>query len=214
MRLAVGREPGATVVADAVGDLLQVAAIGVHRVQVDVPVHGAGEDQLLPIGRDGGLGVVGAVVRQLAQVGAVELRGVDLEVADGPDVALGLVGRNGAGLVVLEGAAVEDPLVAVVEEAAGGAALAVRHAAHVGAVGIDEVLLVAAGVDLFLPLEDQLLAVAREIRLGVVAAEGQLADVPQVTLTGVGLPVRGGGGRGRDGLRERPRLRTTCRCTP
>ena len=37
-------------------------------------------------------------------------------------------------------------------------------------------------VDLLLPLEDQLLPGTGEIGLGVVAAEGQLADVPEMTL--------------------------------
>src|SRR4029077_11715979 len=106
--LPVRREPGTTVLAYPVGDALLVAAIRVHGIQVDVAVHRAGEDELLPVIGNGGLGVVRAVAGKLSQLSSVEPGGVDLEVSKRPDISLGFVRRRGTGLVMLEGAAVKD----------------------------------------------------------------------------------------------------------
>jgi len=58
---------------------------------------------------------------------------------------------------VLEGRAVDDPLVVFDEIAAGSTAEPVGDPPHPATVDVDDVLLVAAGTELFLALEDQLL---------------------------------------------------------
>ena len=76
----------------------------------------------------------------------------------------------------------QHPAVVVEEVPAGGAAAAVGHAVHVGAVRVHHVLLVAR-VIAARALEDDLRPVAREVRLGVLPAEGELPDVGEVHLT-------------------------------
>jgi hypothetical protein len=55
---------------------------------------------------------------------------------------------------------------------------------HSAAVHIHHVLLVTAVVQLLLPLKNQLPPIGREVRLGVVAAEGELPNVAQMALAG------------------------------
>ena len=185
----VRREVRAAVVAHPVGYPADVAAVHLHGVELDVAVARAGEHDPLPVGRHGGLGIVGVVPRESLEIAPVRPGGVDLQVVERPDVAVRAVGGRRAVARVLEGGAVEDPAPSVVEVAAGGAPETVRHPAHVAPIRVHHVLLIAARPDAVLALEDQALAVRREIRFGVVAAEGELADAAQMTLAGIGVDV-------------------------
>ncbi len=189
----VGAEERTAVIAHSVGDPADIAPVGVHGIQLDVAVLGAGKDQPLAVGRGRGFRVVGPVMGERLEATPVGVGGIDLEMAQGPDVALGIVGVRRTGRRVGVGGAVEDPAAAVEKVPAGGPALAVGDAVQVGAVAIDDVFLVAAGVDGFLALEDQLLAVGREIRLRVVAAGGELADVRKMPFAHRDQRAVGGG---------------------
>jgi len=180
----------APVIPHPVGDPPHVPAIDIHDVQLDVPVAGAGEDDPGPIGGNRRFGVIGAVVGQLLQIRPIGSGGVDLEMAQRPHISAGMIGRLGAGRIVLEGRAVKDAAVVVVEVSAGGASLTIRHPPQARAVDVDDILLVAAFAHFVLPLENQLPARLRKIRLGVVAAEGELADVLQMVLARLGLDGR------------------------
>ena len=75
----------------------------------------------------------------------------------------------------------EDSLVAGEEVAARRLAAAGRDASHVRAVDVhDELLIAAASVSR--RLKDQAFAVVAEIRLGVLAAERELANVAEMRL--------------------------------
>ena len=56
-------------------------------------------------------------------------------------------------------------------------------------IDVHDILLIAARVG-FLPLKNQLLARTREIRLGVLATEGQLANVAEMDLARIGGDVQ------------------------
>src|SRR5690606_26042691 len=104
---------------------------------------------------------------------------------------------RGAGRVIAEGGREDDPLVVLDEVAAGRPAEAVADLPTLGAVDPHDELLVASLVDGALALEGQPLTIIGEVRLGVVAAEGELADVAQPPLARLGrMEDGGGGGRG------------------
>src|SRR5674476_805255 len=74
---AVGRPPGAAIVTRRRRKLSQIAAIDIHRVDVEVPVLQRGEDELLPIRRDDAFRGVDAVAREPVQLTAVGASSVD-----------------------------------------------------------------------------------------------------------------------------------------
>src|SRR2546427_795291 len=78
--------------------------------------------------------------------------------------------------------------------AEGRAALPARDAVQTRPVDVHHELLVAAGVR-FRTLQDDLASRAREIRFGVLPAEGELPDIAEVHLAGIG-------GNGLNGLEE------------
>ena len=92
----------------------------------------------------------------------------------------------------------EEAIAAREEPAAGRLATSVGDARDVAAVGAHDELLVA-GAAVARGLEGDPLSVGAEIRLGVLAAVGELAEVGQVGLPGLGGDGRAGGGRGRGG---------------
>src|SRR5881394_380033 len=110
---------------------------------------------------------------------------VDVVVVERPDIAERVVGARRAGGAQMDGAGVKDPAVVVKEIAAGGAATGTRDAMQARPVDIDHVLLVAAGIT-FLALKNELPARGGEIRLGVLTAERQLANVGKVSLARIG----------------------------
>src|ERR1051326_785535 len=100
---------------------------------------------------------------------------------------MGHVGGPGAGGTGLLGAGIDHPLVSVVEPPAGGASQAAGDPAQIAAVDVDGVLLVAGRVA-NVALENQPLAISREIRLGVLAVEGELREGAKKLLRSVGGP--------------------------
>src|SRR5208283_4704168 len=95
--LAVVRPKRAAIIAEFVGELLHIAAVGVHGVNVQVAIAGGGENDVLAVARDGGFCVVARGMGQLPQVGAVGLGGVNvIDIVDRPDVAARIVGLGRA----------------------------------------------------------------------------------------------------------------------
>ncbi len=88
---------------------------------------------------------------------------------------------------MFEGRTVEHPLVVGEKEPAGGSTPAIRDPADPGPVDVHEILLIATAVGFFLALENQHSAVAGEVRFGIVAAEGQLANVLEMLFSGFRL---------------------------
>ncbi len=199
---AVGREVGAAVVARGVGQPLDVAAIGIHPVELEIAVTVGGEDQRAVLGADGRLGVVGGVLGQPPEVAAVRLRGPDLiGRVDGPDVALRAVGRRRAGVARGVGGGEEHAAAVRGEVGAGGPSFAGRDQRRSAAAIRREAEDLVAGIGRAGRLEDQLPAVGRPVRLGVLAAMGELDDVRQVRLAGMG----GDRGRCRDAVSREQR---------
>src|SRR5262249_42719582 len=94
--LAVGREERpAVVAAGRIGQLPDIAAVGVHDVELEVLLAGAirAEDDVPAVGRIGTLGVVTLGCRERLEPGAVEIRFVDVhERIEIPDIAATLLG--------------------------------------------------------------------------------------------------------------------------
>src|SRR5215813_1954325 len=173
------------VVAEFVGQPLHVLTVLVHRVDVQVAVAQAGEDDR-PVFTDRGLGVVAVGRRQRPDVRSVEVGDEDVEAGEErPDVAARVIGLGRAIGRSLKRRGVDDVFVVGSEEGAGGLALAVRQHLHIRPVDVHREYLVAA-VGLGRALEDQLIAVRRKIGLGVLAFVGQLFDVGEMALARVG----------------------------
>ena len=189
--LAVVGEEGAAVVAGRVGHALHVRAVGVHRVELEVAVARGREDDRLAVGRDRGLGVVPGGREERLDVAAVRLGGVDVVVVEGPDVSVRPVRPRRARRARTERRRVENPVTRRKEVGAGRLALAVGDAVAVRAVGLHREDLVA-GQRSLVGLEDEPGVVGRPVRLGVLAAEGQLPDVGEVFLLAGGEKARGG----------------------
>ena len=195
----VGREERASIVARRVRQTRDLAAVRCHRVEFQVPVAVAGEDDAAIIEAHGGFGVVAFPIGQWREASAVGGRAEHVEVVERPDISLGSVGRSGTLAVSVMCGAIEDPRRIRVSEvparrapAAGG-----DHGLLPGRE-VEQVLLVATSL-LARGLEDELAPIGREVRLGVLAAEGQLSQVGQVCFArialdgpaGVHLEVRG-----------------------
>lgn len=137
---AIGREKGAAVVSELVGQLLQVGAVDIHGPEFEVAAAGGGEKDAGTVGRKRRFGIVTGVVGELGGDVAFEVGGEDVVgVVNGPDVeAIDVAGRLfGAGIAAKVGGSVDDGLVAAHEVGAGGAALAGgqhlgRRVAHTG----------------------------------------------------------------------------------
>src|SRR5690606_16954365 len=163
-----------------------------------------GEDDAPVLRADGRLGVVAGLGRELLGDAAVEVRLEDVVArVQGPDVTLAVIGLGRAGVAAEVRRRVDDLLIAGQEIGARRRALARRHALRLGQRAID-----AHGVDLIaalagVRLEDELVARARPVRLGVFAPVGELKQLAEVGLARVAqarLPVG-------DGRRRRRRRR-------
>src|SRR5665647_1035713 len=202
---AVGRPPGAAIVTRRRRELSQIAAIDIHRVDVEVPVLQRGEDELLPIRRDDAFRGVDAVAREPVQLTAVGASSVDVVRIETPHVPLRRIGLRGTVALLGVRRSEENALIVRVEEAAGGLARPGRHAMYAGAVDVHDELLIA-GASIASALEDQATAIGAEIRFGVLAAIGELPEVSQMSLACFGSHhrqarpwVRAGDGAGGSG---------------
>ena len=199
--LRVGRKESTAVVAEFVGQLKQIAGLDFIAPQFEVAGAGGGEEDVAAIGRDGGFGVVALAADEFLEIAAVGVGGVDVvAVGDGPEVAALRGLRRGRAFAVGGVGRAEEEAVAGRKVATRGAPRAGRDEAVLlavverCAVGVHDVDLVAALVVDLRPiaLEDQLFIVEAPVGLGVVAAEGELADVAQMRLAGIAQRVGGG----------------------
>ena len=181
--LAVGREERAAVVARGVRQPADVGAVDVHRVELEIAILERREDNCLAVGRERSLGGVDAVAREALGAAAIGIGGVDVVLVEPPHVPLRWVGLPGARAVGRARGRVEDFRVVREEVAARRLAGAVGDAAQRGAVGVHDVFPIAPSI-VARALEDQLLAIGAEVRLGVFATVRELADVGEVWLCG------------------------------
>ena len=159
-----------------------------------------------PSGPDRRLGVVAGLVGEPRQPAAVRRGAEDVErVVDGPDITHREVRRRRALGAAQVRRGVDDRLAVRIEVAARRAPVPRAHHALVRAVEIHAEDLVARHA-VARRLEDDLRAVEGEVRLRVLAAEGELPDVRQVRLAAPGGVRRSRGlglGRRRAGFRGR-----------
>jgi hypothetical protein len=181
---AVGAEERAAVIARREGEPLDVLAVLVHAVQLEVAVPHRGEDDGAVLRADRRLGVIAGGVGEALHAGAVDPGLEDVvRVVERPHVALAAVrlGRAGGAAQLRRGP--QHLLVAGEEVGAGGGALAVRHRNGRGLRGegvdpVDDV----AGVAQRSRLVDELGAVKGPVSLGVLSAEGDPPDVLEARL--------------------------------
>lgn len=185
--LTVVRPEGAAIVAKIVGELLHAAAVSVHRVDVQVTVTSGSENDVFTIARNRGLGVVANSVGELPKIGAIGLGGVNLiGIVDRPDITARIVGFRraiGAGRVCGR----KKNFVTRGEKITAGCA-ALACADELGPCGLTIRSVHGHGIDLIardafaLVLEDELLVVDGEVRLSVLATEGELPNIFEVPL--------------------------------
>src|ERR1017187_1525626 len=95
--LSVERPERAAIVAQLMRQLLHVAAVGVHGVDVEIAVPHRGENDLLSIAADGGFRIVARSLRELLRIAAVQIGRVDvIRAVNRPYVTLGIVGLGWA----------------------------------------------------------------------------------------------------------------------
>ena len=87
--LPVGRIERAAIVARGGGQSDNIAAIGIHRIDVEVAIAGRGEDDAAAIGREGRLGIVAGAANDGRRLSTSSAGGENVvAVVDGPDVTL------------------------------------------------------------------------------------------------------------------------------
>ena len=178
----VVRPEWTTIVTEFISQTPHVLTVGIHRVDIEVAIAHRSEDELLAVERDRRFGIVSRRVRQLLRLRAIGIGGKDVvRRIDGPNVSARKVRPRWALFIAEMSRRIEDALVAGIKVRASGAALAVRDHFRVRAVDIHRVDLIAL-MTRARRLEDELLAVGREIRFGVLATEGLLLDISQVLL--------------------------------
>src|ERR1700674_1026514 len=183
--LAIVGPEGAAVIAQLVGELLHVGAVGIHGVDVEVAIAGGSEDDVLAVPGDRGLGVVAVRAGKLLQITAIRLGRIDLiGIVDRPDVPVGVIGlrRTVGACRVSRGE--EETIAGGKEIGASRAALAGAYelgngGLSVGCVHGNRVNLVARNT-FALVLKNQIFVVEGEIGFGTLAAESKLPYVFQV----------------------------------
>ena len=183
--VAIGRPPRPAVVTDGVGEALHVGAVHLHGVDVEVAVLERREDDPLAVGGEDALGGVDVVVGKALDVRPVAIDGEDVVLVERPHIALRWSGTRRTSRVVGGGRAEEEALATGKEPAAGSLAAAVADALELRTIGLHHVLLVA-GASFTRGLERDPLAVAAPVRLGVLAAVGDLAEIGEVRLARLG----------------------------
>jgi hypothetical protein len=184
---AVVRPEGAAIVAEFFGELADVGAIGIHGENIEITVAGGGEDDVLAVASDGGFGIVARGVGELVEIGTIGIGDVDLVGAvDGPNVAARIIGLGRAIGTGGVGGGEKNFIAGGKKVAAGGAAFAGADEFGDGRLAVGRVdghgVNLIAGDTFALVLKDELFVVGGEIGFGVLAAEGELADVFEVFL--------------------------------
>src|SRR5271166_6442236 len=169
------------------GELFNVAAIGVHGVDIEIAIARRGKDDLLTVAGNSGFSVVAGSVGEEAQVAAIELGSIDLIAAvDRPDVTVRIVRLRRTLWAGGMGGGVQHAI-------AGGKDIATGCPAFAGADQLGRRRLAVRrihrhGIDLVtrnafaLVLEAQHLVVSREVGFGILSAEGKLTDIAQMLL--------------------------------
>jgi len=193
--LTIGAEKSATVITELRGDALDVAAVDVAGVKVQVSVAGAGEDDFVAFRANGGFCIVPITADEQRRFSAFRGNGVDVIAGiDGPDIfVIGApAGRLRAGGVRCVGGSIQDFLISRHEVGAGGAAepgadWSGRRFGR-GAIGqVHHVDLVAFHAPTGIGgLEDEAAPVKGPVGFGIVATVGQLANVVEVYLLFIG----------------------------
>src|SRR3974390_587849 len=166
--LAVVGPEGAAVVAELVGKLLHVGAVGIHGEDVEVAVARGGEYDVLAVASNRGLGVVAFGVGQRLEVGTIGSGGVDLiGVVDRPDVTARIVGFGRTFETGSVGRRKQDAVAGGKKVAAGGAAFAGADEFGSGGLAVGSVnrhgVDLIAGDAIALMLKDELLVIGGEI---------------------------------------------------
>src|SRR5690349_3224909 len=113
------------IVAQFVGELLYVGAIGIHGEDIEVAIARGSENDLLAVARNGGFGVVAALGQQ-TDVASVGLRRVDrVAIVNRPNVAERIVGWRRASGICRKSGGIKHAVARRKEIAARGAARAV-----------------------------------------------------------------------------------------
>src|SRR6184192_2324843 len=90
--LAIVGPEGAAVVTQLASELLDVGAVGIHGVDVEIAIAGGSEHDVLAVPGDGGLGVVAVRAGKLLHIAAIWLGRIDLiAIVNRPDVAMGVI---------------------------------------------------------------------------------------------------------------------------
>src|SRR5204862_4703788 len=90
--LAIVGPEGAAVVTQLASELLDVGAVGIHGVDVEIAISGGSEHGVLGVPGDGGLGVVAVRAGKLLHIAAIWLGRIDLiAIVNRPDVTMGVI---------------------------------------------------------------------------------------------------------------------------
>src|SRR5262249_15692931 len=117
----VGKE-GSAIIAKLMGQLADMAALSVHRVNFEVSIAHGGKNDALSIAADGGFSVVAQRAGQAVKITAVGPGGVDVvRGIDRPDVAPGIIGLGRTFRPSSMGGRKQDPVARREEVAAGRA---------------------------------------------------------------------------------------------
>lgn len=183
--LSVPADEGAAVVALLVGEASDLFRHEVGAVDLEVAVLVAGEGHVATIGVDGGFGDVAVDVEDGFENVGLEISAVEGELGiDHPDVAFAAVELLLRSFVGGECAAEVDVFVVGRDVAAGASALSGRDEPLCASVGVhlEDLLIGEAGLE---RLVGDGAAVFAEISFGILAPEGELADVGEVGFAGV-----------------------------
>src|SRR5688572_17640379 len=169
-------EEGTAVRSGTGRETLHVGPVRLHGIDLHVTVTHAREGDE-PIGCNRRLGVVARGARQRGDARTIRARAVDVvAVVDRPYVAAGEIRARGAARRRLVGRRVDDLAATGKEVAARGAPHPGADTLKVGAIDLHREDLVARHA-LAGGLEDEAAAVGREVRFGILATVGELADV-------------------------------------
>lgn len=189
--LSVGTKKGAAIVAEFTGDLLNVAAIDVAGIQLEVTASSAGKHDFVALGANRGFGIVAFASDEQVGLAASCADGVDvIGRVNGPHIfASGSAARNFWTCSVCSmGGSVQNSGITRHKIGAGCAAKAsaywrwgifrrrtVVHVHHVDLIAFHAPIGIGS-------LKDEVFAIKGPVGLGIVTAVGQLSHVVEVNL--------------------------------